>query len=914
MRRVFRIPFRANIAREVDDELAFHLEMRTQRLIDAGMSPDAARREALRQFGDMETVRLDCVAMDQQRERAMKRAFTFAELHQDIGYALRTLRHNVGFTTIVVLALALGIGANTAIFTLINAVMVRSLPVHDPSSLVAVGNPTRVSSLSMGSPATDLLSYPLYKDVKANNRVFSDVLASGRTGRLDVRFSGATGELEHPRGRFVSGNYFSLLGIRPALGRVFDAEMDRVINSAPVAVISHGYWTRRFENDRSVIGREIVIQDVRFTIIGITPPSFGGDIIGAPPDIWLPVTMQHALRPNLRLLDNRTSNWLLLLGRLKPGVTLDQAKLDVVALMKRQIAANTPADARADFDDNDFYVTDGSKGFSRVRQTFRAPLLTLMAGVALLLCIICANVANLLLARSVARGREMAVRLALGADRSRLIRQLLTESIVLAVLGGVAGIIVAFWGSRALLMLGSDGTGAPMDLAMDHWVLAFTLGTSCFAVLLFGLVPALRASRVDLASTMRAGASSVTGSALGLRGQRAPLGKVLIACQVAVSVVLLVGAGMLVRSLSNLQSVDMGLDRDHLLVVELDANARGYSGARLATVVHSLRDRIAAIPGVSHVSYSENGIFSGIESSTSVQVPGFTARTADDSSTRYDQVGPNYAGSIGAKLIQGRDIDATDEERPVRTAVVNQALARFYFPRENAVGKFLRFDSTNVEIVGVIGDARDHELDRAAERRVYVSYIHTTGDGYAFDQPGALHLLVRTSGDPAALVQRVRAAVVAVDPSLPIDSVDPLTVLMRASIRAQRLVANLATSFGLLALLLAAIGLYGVMTYAITRRTGEIGLRVALGAQRGDVLGMVLTDALRLVGIGAVVGIPLAIASTRLLRSQLHGVETIDPVSIIAAIAVLLGSALAAVLIPALRASRVSPIVALRSE
>ena len=915
MRRVFRIPFSKHVEREVDDELAFHLEMRTQRLIAAGMSPDAAHREALRQFGDVDTVREDCVTMDNQRERAMRRSFFTGELQQDVVYAFRTLRRNLGFTGVIVFALALGIGANTSIFTLINAVLVRTLPVADPEALVAVGNPVRVSAMSMGSPGTDLFSYPLYKDVRDGNRVFSDVLASGRTGRLDVRIDGG-GELEHPRGRFVSGNYFSVLGVRPAVGRTFDASADRVLGSTPVVVISDGYWTRRFKHERSVIGRELVIQGVRFTVVGVMAPAFTGEIVGASPDLWIPVSMQAAMNPNQRLLDDRTANWLLLLGRLKPGATLAQAKQDIPALMKRQILAHAPSNVATSFAASEpkYFVGEGAKGFSRVRQTFQAPLFTLMIGVGLLLCIICANVANLLLARSIARGREMAVRLALGADRSRLVRQLLTESLVLAALGAFGGLLLASWGSKGLLILASDSSQAvPVDPKMDLWVLAFTLGVSFIAVVLFGLVPALRASRVDLASTMRSGAPSLAGAALGHRGQRAPLGRLLIAAQVALSVVLLVGAGMLVRSLRSLESVNVGLDRDHLMIVDVDETSRGYIGPRRAQLAHTLRDRIAALPGIAAVSFSENGIFSGTESGSSVNVPGFVPRSASDTSVNYDQIGPGYVKAIGGRMIEGREFTVADEAQSVGGVVVNEAFAKFYFPGRSAVGQFLRFNTLNIPIIGVLADVRDHQLHAEQERRVYVSYVHSGDDG-SFGQPGGLTLIVRTTGDPAAMVQRVRAEIVAVDPSLPIDGANPLPALMQSSIRAQRLVAQLATAFGTLALVLAAIGLYGVMTYAITRRTGEIGLRVALGAQRNDVLGMVLVDALRLVGIGGLVGVPLAIWSTRLLRTQLHGVETVDPVSIVIAIGVLTSTAVFAALVPALKASRVSPIVALRAE
>jgi predicted permease len=914
MRRVFRIPFSARVEREVDDELVFHLEMRTQRLVASGMTPDAARREALRQFGDVTRVRRDCVTMDEQRERATRRAFKMAEFQQDLVYALRTLRRNVGFTAIVVFALALGIGANTAIFTLINAVMVRSIPVADPESLVAIGNPVRVSSLSQGGPRTDLLSYPLYKDVRDRNHVFSGMLATGRTGRLDVRIDDGAGTsaLEHPRGRFVSGNYFSVLGIKPVVGRAFTDADDRVPGDAPIAAISHGYWTRRFHNDRSVIGRQVVVSGSKFTIVGVMPRNFTGEIVGAETDVWLPLSMQHVVQPNQRMLDDRLSSFLLALGRLKPGVTTEQARQEVTTLMRESIVANAVGSSAKDFlaSSPQYFVSDGSRGFSRVRNTFQAPLFTLMIGVALLLGIICANVANLLLARSLARGREMAVRLALGANRARLVRQLLTEGLILAALGAATGLLVAWWGSRGLVVLG--GGSAALDLGMDAWVLAFTLAVCCASVLLFGLVPALRASRVDLATTMRANAYSVSGGALGHRGQRAPLGRLLIAAQVALSVVLLVGAGMLVRSLRHVENIDVGMDRDHLVILDVDAQARGYVGPRMGSLVHSLRDRLSAIPGVAAVAYSMNGIFSGSESQTTVQVAGFSPRTPNDSVISLDEVAPGYIGAIGGRMIEGRDIAASDEGNLARVAVVNDALAKFYFPSQSAVGRFISIsDSVAIQIIGVAADTRDRQLNGAPARRAYFPFVHRDT---MIGLPATVHFEIRTRGEPTAVVQAIRAAVVAVDQSLPIEGVDPVRTLMRQSIAAERLVARLATGFGALALLLAAIGLYGVMTYAITRRTGEIGLRVALGAARGDVIGLVLADALRVVAVGVVVGLPLAIATARLLKSQLHGVEMVDPLSIAGAIVVLSASAVVAVLLPALRASRVSPIVALRAE
>jgi predicted permease len=921
MRRVFRILFnKQHISQEVDDELAFHLEMRIQRLIAAGYPPDAARREALRQFGDVASVRDSMVTMDQQRERAMRRANMMSEMQQDLVYALRTLRRNKGFTAIIVAALAIGIGANTSIFTLIDAVLMRRLPVVNPEQLVIIGDPSRTNSFSQGSPRVDLISVPLYHDLRDQNQLFSGMIASGRAPRLDARIDGAaSGEPEHPRGRMVSGNYFDVLGVKPMLGRVFDASTDKEVGSTPAVVISNGYWVRRFKSDPSVVGKTILINGVKLAIIGVAPVEFTGEIVGASPDMWLPITVHDVIRPNQKVFTDRNSGWLVAVGRLKPGATLQQAQKQVPELLVRNIVANTDPQTARGFQKNNntrkYYVVDGSRGLSRVRSTFQAPLVTLMVGVALLLCIICANVANLLLARAIARGREMGVRLALGAGRSRLVRQLMTESLLLALLSAGVGLLIAWWGSRALITLAADGGTIPLDLGMDLPVLAFTLVVSVLAVALFGLAPALRASRVDLASTMRANAHSVAGSALGNRGQRAPLGKMLIAAQVALSVVLLVGAGMLVRSLRNLQNVDVGLDRDHIVMLDIDINTRGLSGASLATAVRSVRSAVAAIPGVSAVTYSENGIFSGTESMTSFQLPGFEMKSPNDSLAAYDQVGPEYVKSIGGRIVAGRDMMLTDEDRLPRTALVNESFAKFYFPGKSAVGQFLRFsDTVAVEIVGVVADTRDHDLTSDVQKRFYMPYLHANDSLNFGVSPGTLNFAIRTKGDPAALVQTIRKTVASVDPTLVIDDINPLSTMMATSIRQQRLVAKLASAFGTLALILAAIGLYGVMTYAITRRTGEIGLRVALGAEPGDVVRMVLVDALKLVAIGVIIGLPLAMTSVRALKTQLHDVATADPVSISVAIGVLATSAVIAVLLPALRASRVSPIVALRAD
>ena len=577
------------------------------------------------------------------------------ELRQDLSYALRALRRNPGFAVVVVFSLALGIGANAAIFTLVDAVLLRTLPVHAPQELVAIGDPGRTNSLSQGSPRSDMMSYPLYKDVRDNSTIFTGVAASGRTPRLDAQIDSANSGFEHPRGRMVSANYFSVLGVGAAVGRVFDGTEDNVIGAAPVAVISDGYWTRRFQRSASAVGRTVVMNGVRFTIIGVTPPGYTGEIVGQEYDLWIPVSMQPAITPSAPMLDQRGSSWLLLMGRLRPGVTPAQGEAAVTTVIRESLARNaaTPGDAEVYRKAKIFY-TSGARGFSRVRQTYEVPLLTLMIGVGLLMLIICANVANLLLARAVARSREMAVRLAIGAGRVRLVRQLLTESFVTGVISAVAGLAVAYGGSRLLLALVADGGSAiPLRTSLDLPVLGFTLTVTAVAVTLFGLAPALIASRIDLASTMRASARSLAG---GGRVGRVAAGKLLVAGQVGLSLVLLVGAALLVRSLQSLQTSDTGLDRDHLVIVEVDLTSRGLTGDRLAASVDELNRALAAIPGVAGVSHSENGIFSGTESGGTIHVPGFEVKVASDTNVAYDRAGPGYAHAIGARQIEPRAI------------------------------------------------------------------------------------------------------------------------------------------------------------------------------------------------------------------------------------------------------------------
>jgi predicted permease len=918
MRPVIRTRFgRRSLPGEVNDELAFHIDMRARQLIDSGLPPDEAMAEARRRFGDLGEVRDNCVTYDEERLRSMNRMNFAHDLRQDLGYAARMLRRAPVVSLVVILTLALGIGANTAIFSLVNAVLLKKLDVKAPDELVVLGDPVRVGSMGFDTnPRTDLYSYETYlallKDPKLGTLV-SGLAATGRVDRMDFRADGKTRESQQPRSRMVSGNYFEVLGIPAVLGRAFKRGEEDVIGGSPVIVISHGFWQRRFAGDSSVIGREVLINDARFTIIGITPSSFRGEIVGQSFDLWIPASMQAVIYPNRQILDQTGAYWLLLMARRAPGVSLEQEKSGFTDAVRRILVQqqNVPALVQR-AETTTVRVSSGARGLSRVRNTYRAPLLILTGGVGLLLLIICANVANILLARAVARTREMSVRLAIGAGRGRLVRQLLTESLVLGLLGAAAGLLVSNWMSRVLLVMAADGGNVlPLDTGIGLPALVFTTLLSLTAVVAFGLMPAIRASRVEVADAMRASGKALTGSGGGM-SHRNPLGRLLIASQVALSVVLIAGATLLVRSVQHLQGVDTGLDRDKLIIVDVDANSRGYDGARLTALAMDLRTRLEAVPGVAGVSFNENGIFTGTESMANFGIAGFENRQQSDSVSYYDQIGPGFVKAAGARLIYGRDFSETDVVGTSRAVVLNQSFAQYYFGKENPVGRSMRLgdgDSVSAEVVGVIADVKDQTLVGPSRRRFYVSYLqHPLGDA------GSLRLIVRASGDPVSLMPAVRKAITETDALLPIEDLDPLSRLMRQSIGEERLLAKLAMIFGSSALLLAAIGLYGVMSYAVSRRAGEIGLRVALGARRVEVVRMVLRDALLLVGIGVMVGIPLTLAASRIIRNQLHGVEPNDPIAFGVALGVLgLGAVLAAA-VPALRASRVAPVVALRAE
>ena len=852
----------------------------------------------------------------------MRRANRMSDLWQDVSYAFRTMRNHKSVVAIMIAILALGIGANTAMFTLIDAIMLRPLSVPHPEQLVTIGDPWRTGGLSQGTPDPRLASYPVYEDLRDQNKVFSGLYATGRVAFLDAMIAHAgapatagTADAEHPSARSVSGNFFKVLGARPLLGRTFADDEDKTPGDDPVVVISYAYWQNRFGGARSAIGSTITINGTPMTIIGVMPRDFWGDVVGQLPNMWLPLMMQPILDPHEAALKDRNISWLLLMGRLEPGVSLEQARAEITTIYKRTLIDHAGKD-RVSIERgirvHPVKVLEGARGFSYYRQTLASFLYTLMAAVGLVLLVVCANVANLMLSRAAARGREMSVRLALGAGRGRLLQQLLTESVMLAAIGGALGLLIAYWGSNTLLKLAAGGPHPiPVDVRPDSRILAFTAVVALVTALLFGLAPALRATRVQLAHALRAHGRNLVGA--GSSRLFSP-GKMLVVVQVALSLLLLVATGLLVRSTISLRNADVGIAR-------VNAARSGYADARLVALMRGLIQRTSHIPGVASSSLSENGIFSGTESGTTVEVEGFTPRTDSDTVVAYDDVGPGYFAATGAHLLRGRDIEARDNETAPKVVVLNQTMANYYFPHGDAVGHHLSMDTTTFEIVGVVADIEEQNVRTQHARRLYMATMQLgcmpdiqseCMSGY----PGQFYLEIRARPgvDPARLVQPVRRAITSADPSLTVLSVNPLDDNISDSISAALLVAKVVSAFGVLALVLASLGLYGVMAYATVRRTAEFGLRMALGAQSSAMTRMVLREAMLLVAVGAVIGIPAALAAAPLLKSLLYGVSAFDPSSIAIAVAAMALTAGVAGALPAIRASRVSPMEALREE
>jgi predicted permease len=833
-------------------------------------------------------------------------------MFQDIRYGLRILLKKPGFTLIAVLSLALGIGANTAIFSLLDAVMIRSLPVQQPERLVLFGK-GEDQGLTNAFPyhSWDLFSYPFYRQAQQRTDVFSGV-ASIMSIQWNVHgFVNGSNDIEPLGVQLVSGTYFDVLGVKPGLGRVFTDADDQTPGGHPIAVVSHAFWEKRLGGDPSAIGKPITIDETTYTIVGVGPKEFFGATVGSAPDLWVPLAMEKQVPPaHWDNRNNEKSQGLNVIARLKDGVTTDQANsvINVVFKQSLQARAGAQPDAKTlqDIQNASIELTGISKGLSTLRTQFSLSLKVLMGVVALVLLIASANVANLLLAHGTARSREFAVRLAVGAGRIRLARQLFTESALLALLGAIAGVGLAWWGSRLLLVMASDGPEAvPIDVTPNIRVLGFTIGVSLLCAIVFGTVPALRAARIEPNTSLKGGKSN-TLSAL-----RNPLGKALVVGQVALSLLLLVGAGLFVRTLINLQRIPSGFNQENVLLMRVDSSATSYKedDPRLPALLREVEDKVRAIPGVQAVSFAFFTFNQGAWTSPA-HTHAQNSVTDKTRSVRHNIVGPDFFAAMGVPLVQGRTFGPQDTDKSQKVAVISESMAQRFFPNVSPLGQHFGIEgpesADRIEVVGVVKDAKYGGLTEQVRPMCF--YPHS-------QSPGAFgNLVVRYSGPANAVVPQIRQTLKQVNRNLPLDDVATLPDLIGRSLVQQKLVARLAAFFGLLALLLACVGLYGVMSYGVARRTNEIGIRMALGARGRSVLWLVLREALALVAIGLVIGVLASLAVTKTAASLLYELKPNDPLTIALATLVLAAVAALAGYVPARRAAKVDPMIALREE
>jgi predicted permease len=839
---------------------------------------------------------------------------------QDLRYGTRTLAKHPTFAIVAILTLALGIGANTAVFHVLDSVLLRALPLPHADELVLLTDPEwHGHSFGSESGNRSLLAYWEFQYLHDHNDVWSGIFAAdSQLSKSQVIISRAVAE--EVKVRLVSGDYFATLGVMPILGHAFGPEADKVRGAAPYAVASYSYWDRRFARDPAILGTKISIHQTPFEIVAVAPPGFFGETVGESPDLWVPLTMQDAIYPGVDLLattpgvlDQRM--WLQVMARRKPGVTLRQADANIAIVFRRitELAIGTlSAQDRRQYGGQRLILRPGAQGASVLRANFAEPLRLLMALVGLVLLIACANVANLLLARGAAREKEFALRLAIGAGRGRAIRQLLAESLLLAVPGAIAGFLLAQWADAILLHLVSATRGRAgaiqLDVHPDARMLLFTAAVAILTSVLFGLAPALRLTRLDLSEALKSG----PGSASGGSRRRLPMGKLLVVAQVAASLVMLVATGLFVHSLVKLAEVNLGFNREHLLAFRVNPGAGGWKGPAILRLHEQLIERLSTVPGVRSVALTADGLFEETDAGDPIAVEGYTPQAGEQMSTAMDHIGPNYFATVGMPILMGRGIGAQDSAGE-RAAVINQTFAQRFFPHTNPLGKHVSdtyYPSNRQEmtIVGVVADARYNSLREKTPTRLYTSFFRPL-----WEQDAALYE-VRTFGNPSTVASALRQLVNETAPALPPVDVHAVAELVDDSLGKDRLVARLSGAFGLLAVLLASIGLYGVMSWTMTRRTREIGVRMALGARPRGIVQLVLRETLLVVSIGIAIGIPLALAGTRLIRGMLFGLGAADPVVIVSASILLLAVATLAGYLPARRAARVDPMIALRHE
>jgi predicted permease len=908
---------RKRMMEDLDQDIRDFIERETQDNIERGMPPEEARYAALRKFGNVTRIREDT--------REVWSFVWLEQLWQDVHFGLRQLRRSPGFTTVVLLTLALGIGANTAIFTFINAVMLKRLPVKDPEQLVVLSWASRqypkflksqVGSTGAedGQNTSRSFPYPALEEFRTHKEVLTRAFAYGAEPvaiNLNVNRQARLAEAE-----MVSGDYFSGLEVSTVLGRPI-VEADDRPEATPVAVLSYAFWERRLGGDPTEVGKGVQVNGSPFTVVGVAPPEFSGTRSGVAPDLWVPLSAQPRVAP--RWFEQAASPfratdyyWVRIMGRLKPGVSEDQARAALELPFERVVTAGVNPPPQAP-ELPHLNLTPGSRGPADLREGMAMPLFMLMGIVGLVLLTACSNVASLLLVRATTRQREVTVRLALGAGRGRLIRQLLTEVLLLSFMGGVLGLILAYCGTHVLLaLMSSERSPVWLDIGPDLHVLAFAAVISLLTGILVGMAPALRATRLDLTPALQENPRTIlVGPPMG----RLILARLLVGGQVAVSLLLLVVAGLFVRTLVNLENLPLGFSRENVLLFSIDPTLNGYQGERLVRFYQQLHDRIEALPGVRGASLSAYPQMFGGESTVGILVPGYKLRPNENGTIVWcNRVGPDFLGTTGIKLLLGRDLNSRDTLRAPRVAAVNETMARHYFGTANALGRRFSLRGADeapgpeIEIVGVAQDARFNLVRREPTPTIYLPLWQdpeAVGGGY-FE--------VSTALKPTDMIPAIRHVVQEADRDVPMFAVGTQGQLVDESLGAERSLAQFAGLFGLFALGLASVGTYGLTAYSVLRRTREMGIRVALGAQRAQVLWMVLRESLFHAALGVTVGLTAALATTRVLASMLFGLAATDPLTIAGASLVMIVVPAIAGYLPARRATKVDPMVALRYE
>ena len=906
LRRLRFLLRRAQYERELDEELQHHLALRAE---EQWPTP----------FGNITLLKED--------SRAMWTWTFWEQFAQDLRYGLRAMAANKLFTAMAVLSLALGIGANTAIYSFMDAVLLRSLPVRNPGELVILkwrsagrsGPPRGIMGTMYrdgGGSISPNFPFPAVATLDPKHTALSTLFTYASAFQINLV---AEGQAELVHGVFASGGYFPGLGVTPAAGRLILDEDDRA-GAPPVAVLSYSYWQRRYAANPAAIGKQLLVNNVPFTIVGVSAPGFFGLDAGQDPPVFLPLHSSPLLTPKpaeeeKRRFFNRNFFWVEMMGRLKPGVSLQQAQTQLAGEFGQYAESTvTKPEQRAGLPK--LRLEEGASGIDSLRRQYSKPLLVLMTMVGLILTIACANIANLLLARATARRREMAIRLSMGAGRMRVIRQLLTESVLLSLSGGALGLLVALGGIRFItLLLGNRNGQAILRAGLDWPVLGFTFALAVATGIVFGLAPALQATKVDLAPALkevRAGAAHVRTRRFGFRFG---LSRVLVVAQIAISLLLVIAAGLFVHTLANLRAVELGFNQENLLIFKLNARQAGYKDAALANFYANLADRFRVLPEVRGAGLAEFPLAAHYWNETGLTVPGLPATglpaTGKPLSTPIVSADQSFLNTMQIPVLLGRGLEAHDMQSP-RVAVVSEEFAKQFFAGQSPIGRRIGLGgekpTPDIEIVGVVRNSRYNSLRNENPPVVYVPY---TQDMKAL---GGMTYVVRTAGNPLALANTVRQIVHQASAAVPVADVTTQAATIDETIRQERTFADLCTCFAVLALLIAGVGLYGTMAYAVARRTGEIGIRMALGAQRGKVIWMVLREVLVLASVGLALGLVTAWETAHFVASFLFGIKPNDPLSIGLSIAVLVAAAVAAGYAPAWRAARIDPMVALRHE